>query len=132
MIRILWVDDEKDFLEMMDTLLDSSGYKIQTCESGFDALEILAKSTFDIVVTDYAMPDLNGLELIRKLRNIDRNLPIILATGKPVSASKLDEFNPRITGLIFKPFNTNQIVTLITNILDEKVTGGETSVEPGG
>jgi CheY-like chemotaxis protein len=79
--RILLVDDNANGLAARKTVLEELGHKIVTASSGADALEQFASHEFDLVVTDYKMPRMDGLELIGRLRAQAPGLPIALLSG---------------------------------------------------
>jgi CheY-like chemotaxis protein len=79
--RILLVDDNANGLAARKSVLEELGYRIVTCTSAADALEQFAASKFDLVVTDYKMPRMDGLELISRLRKSTPDLPIVLVSG---------------------------------------------------
>jgi len=80
--RILLVDDNANGLAARKSVLEELGYSIVTCTSGADALEqFVARDPFDLVVTDYKMPRMDGLELIGRLRKHTPGLPIVLISG---------------------------------------------------
>ncbi len=79
--RILLVDDNAHGLSARKTVLEELGHRIATASSGPDALEQFANHKFDLVVTDYKMPRMDGLELIGRLRGLAQDLPIILVSG---------------------------------------------------
>ena len=79
--RILLVDDNANGLAARKSVLEELGYRIVTCTSGADALEQFAAAKFDLVVTDYKMPRMDGLELIGRLRKSTPDLPIVLVSG---------------------------------------------------
>jgi CheY-like chemotaxis protein len=79
--RILLVDDNANGLAARKSVLEELGYRIVTCTSGADALEQFAAFKFDLVVTDYKMPRMDGLELIGRLRKSTPDLPIVLVSG---------------------------------------------------
>jgi two-component system response regulator HydG len=79
--RILLVDDNANGLAARKSVLEELGYRIVTCTSGADALEQFADAKFDLVVTDYKMPRMDGLELIGRLRKSTPDLPIVLVSG---------------------------------------------------
>ncbi len=78
---ILLVDDNKLGLSARRTVLEELGHRIQTASNGADALEQFHDAEFDLVVTDYKMPRMDGLELIVGLRKIAPGLPVILISG---------------------------------------------------
>ena len=80
--RILLVDDNANGLAARKSVLEELGYSIVTCASGADALEQFeSRDPFDLVVTDYKMPRMDGLELIGRLRKHTPGLPIVLISG---------------------------------------------------
>src|SRR5438105_4730335 len=79
--HILIVDDNNMGLAARRTVLEELGYRVQTCASPQDALEQCAKTRFDVVVTDYKMPRMNGVEFIRELRKQYPTVPVILISG---------------------------------------------------
>src|SRR5580704_4250881 len=78
---ILLVDDNKLGLSARKSVLEELGHKIATASNGVDALEQFGDAKFDLVVTDYKMPRMNGLELLVGLRKIAPDLPVILISG---------------------------------------------------
>ncbi len=79
--RILVVDDEKHVLVLFSRILQKEGYEVECASSGSEAIEKLAKSSFDLVVTDLKMNGVDGLDLIRKGKTVNRALPFILISG---------------------------------------------------
>src|SRR5262245_54896945 len=79
--RILVVDDEASARSSLEKLLRQEGYAVDTAEDGPSALKVAADHPPDVVVTDLAMPGMNGVELLTKLREQDRDLPVIMATA---------------------------------------------------
>ena len=83
MLSILYVDDEIGLLEIGKIFLEQTGECIvDTCLSGQEALALLARKEYDAVVSDYQMPEINGIELLRKVRSSYTNMPFVLFTGR--------------------------------------------------
>jgi CheY-like chemotaxis protein len=78
---VLFVDDEPDMLLARRLMFECMGYSVFTVESGKEALELLRLHTVDAVVVDYIMPEMDGEETARRIREIRPNLPIILSSG---------------------------------------------------
>jgi len=120
---ILLVDDEEDVLEMMHLMLERLGYQVTSSLSSIKALKAFQKApkTFDLVITDQTMPKMTGMELIRELRLIQSDIPIILCTG---FNEKITEDNIRHLGigaLIGKPVRIAEIAGKIREVLDRKL-----------
>jgi EAL domain-containing protein (putative c-di-GMP-specific phosphodiesterase class I) len=82
-ISLLLVDDDVLVLKMTKKLLERRGYRVVGCSSGEDALVELARQTFDCMISDVQMPGINGMRLLRAVRDRDLDLPVVLITGNP-------------------------------------------------
>ena len=80
-IEILIVDDEKDFVSTMEFWLKSQGYQVQTASNGQDAINIIKKQAPHIVFLDIRMPGMDGIETLRKIRELDSELPVVMITA---------------------------------------------------
>ena len=81
MSRILIIDDDEMVLQTMQTLLQDSGYDVIATADGPRGLELFKGHAPDLVLLDLALPSMNGLEVLRKIRDIDRDVKIIMITG---------------------------------------------------
>jgi CheY-like chemotaxis protein len=79
--KILLVDDNRDGLLVRRLVLEEAGFEVQIASGGREALDLFSSSRFDVVVTDYRMPQMNGIELIACLRALEANARIILLSG---------------------------------------------------
>ena len=79
--NILLVDDNQDGLVVRRSVLEEVGYRVAISPNAEEALKLCAASRFDVIVTDYKMPRMNGTELIEKIRKIDPNARVILLSG---------------------------------------------------
>jgi len=119
---ILLVDDEEDVLDMMHSMLERLGYQVISASNGLKALEIFQKGskTFDLVITDQTMPKMTGIELIKEIRSVRSDIPIILCTG---FNEKITEENTRyleLGALIGKPVRVAKVAEIIREVLDRK------------
>lgn len=80
-LRILVVDDEQDYCEVLKMILGGKGYTVETCNNGKEALEALEKSSFDIVISDLNMPVMDGYELLKEIRNREYDAEVIMLTA---------------------------------------------------
>src|SRR5437899_7108338 len=81
--RVLIVDDEPALLRAYTRLLQSAGYVVACAANGSDAVGLLREQRFDVVITDIAMQGMDGIQLLRAVREHDLDLPVILMTGTP-------------------------------------------------
>jgi DNA-binding NtrC family response regulator len=79
--KILVVDDEPDFLEVITTRLQASNYDVITASNGEDAFKKIKNDKPDVVLLDILMPGIDGLELLRKIRKVDNALPVYMITA---------------------------------------------------
>jgi CheY-like chemotaxis protein len=118
--RILLVDDNANGLNARKTVLEDLGYGIVTASNGHDALERFAPEKFDLVVTDYKMPRMDGLELIANLRKLQAELPIILISGF-VDSLGLNEENTQADAVIQKSANeVSHLSRAVARLLRQK------------
>lgn len=80
-LRILLTDDNQHGLAARRSVLEEAGYLVTACSDPHCALEEFRNSTFDLLVTDYRMPGMNGVELIRRIRDLKPDVPVILVSG---------------------------------------------------
>ena len=86
--RILLVDDESIILETYSSLLSEKGFSVVTASSGREALETFSRGSFDLVITDLAMPDGDGFKLLEEIKERSPHTPVIVFTGKIYRAVK--------------------------------------------
>jgi CheY-like chemotaxis protein len=119
-IHILLVDDNKLGVTARKAVLEELGYSVATANSGHEALSRCAEVSFDLVVTDYRMPRMNGAELIRDLRERYSSIPIILISAFADSMG-LDEKSTGANAVIQKNANeVAQLVRAVRRLLREK------------
>lgn len=132
--RILVVDDDNEIVSFLGDQL-SADYYLQTASNGKEAMEMIFKNTPDLVLTDLAMPEMDGIELCRKIRaNINFNhLPIIVLSGNVSDADRIACLESGADSFMAKPFNLDllraQIDSLISNRDKLKVTFGDKQVK---
>jgi DNA-binding NtrC family response regulator len=86
--KILLVDDEETILDTYSLLLGEKGYSVVTAENGIKALEEFSRNSFDLVITDLAMPDGDGFKLLEEIKGRSPKTPVIVFTGKRYKAVK--------------------------------------------
>lgn len=118
--NILLVDDNKLGLSARKCVLEELGHRIATAVNGVDAMEQFASAKFDLVVTDYKMPRMDGLELIAGLRKTQPDLPVILISGF-VDALGLSEENTGADVVIQKSANeVSHLVRSVARLMRKK------------
>jgi len=94
MISILLVDDEVQFLEITKMFLEKGrGIRVTTATSGDEALELLKNQKFDAIISDYAMPGMNGIEFMKRVKSLGDDTPFIIFTGRGREDVVIDALN---------------------------------------
>jgi DNA-binding response OmpR family regulator len=119
-INILWVDDEIEMLKPHFLFLKERGYNTTPCTNGLDALGLIDKDTYDIVLLDENMPGLNGLETLDGIKNKYPDLPVIMITKNEEEHIMNEAIGAKISDYLIKPVNPNQILLSLKKILDHK------------
>src|SRR6202142_4742021 len=110
--HILVVDDESQITRVLRTSLSSHGYDIRVANDGETALEILKDFAPDLVITDLAMPNMNGIELCRRLRKISQ-VPILVLSVRGEERSKVEALDSGADDYITKPFSTGELLARV-------------------
>ena len=134
--RILWVDDEVDLLRPHRMLLEREGYAVEAVMNGTDALEILDRESFDLVLLDEQMPGLRGIEVLERLRGRAPRLPVVMVTKSEEDSTMHEAIGRRADDYIVKPTSPRQVLSVVTRLLQgSDVTVGESvhgHPSPGG
>ena len=115
---ILWVDDESELLESHRIFLRSKGYDVEWASNADDAVEMLRRRPFDIMLLDEQMPGKRGLETYRDVREIAPNLPVVMVTKSEEDATLKEAIGANIRDYLVKPINPRQVLSIITQILE--------------
>ncbi|MFH6769280.1 PglZ domain-containing protein [Gaetbulibacter aquiaggeris] len=117
-INILWIDDEIDLLKPHILFLEKRNYKVTTCTSGSEALDVLEDTKFDIVFLDENMPGLTGLETLNEIKEKQDNLPVVMITKSEEEYIMEEAIGNKIADYLIKPVNPNQILLSLKKNLD--------------
>ena len=117
--NILIVDDDPTLLEMVQSFLTDEGYKTATCNNGTEALERIASGGLDLVILDLKLPDVDGYEICKKIRQDPDmgNLPIIMLTGYTTVEDRIRGIEDGADDYITKPFNLSELKARIEMVL---------------
>ena len=120
-LKVLVVDDEPAIRRFLRTSLTAQGYQVIEAEDGTGALEHLRRSTVDILVLDLGLPDINGLEIIERLRNQGSPLPIIVLSSRTDEAGKVKALDLGADDYITKPFGIDELLARIRAALRHRL-----------
>ena len=119
--RILLVDDETELVESGIRVLKWMGYQVQGATDPTEALEMIRDQPhqFDLIISDFSMPRMNGMQLAEEIKRINPGIPIILLTGYSSDVPKKQIKSTVINGIIIKPVSKNELARVIRKVLDE-------------
>ncbi|MCA0375041.1 MAG: response regulator [Gemmatimonadetes bacterium] len=115
---ILWVDDEADLLEPHRLLLGDRGYRVQIATNADDALELLRRDPYDLVLLDEQMPGTRGLDAYKDIRELAPALPVVMVTKSEEDATLKEAIGANVRDYLVKPVTPRQVLTVVTRILD--------------
>lgn len=115
--HVLVIEDEKNIREVLDEILSTAGHSVTQATSGEEGIELFQKYKADIVITDLGMSGLSGWEVADRIKMSDPRTPVILSTGWGVKPEQVEMHKKNIDRIISKPFNMEQILNLISELL---------------
>lgn len=120
MTSILAVDDSPSMRRMVSYTLKSAGYDVVTANEGQEALELAKTTNVNLVLTDVNMPVMDGITLVRHLRQLPnyRYIPILVLTTESSTERKMQGRDAGATGWIVKPFDPEQLLATLKRVLD--------------
>ncbi len=126
--KILAVDDEKHIVRLVQINLQKEGYEVITASNGREALEQVAAHKPDLVVMDVMMPEMDGFEALKKLKESDNtsSIPVIMLTAKAQDADVFKGWQSGADLYLTKPFNPLELITFVKRIFQ-----GETEDKEG-
>ncbi|HBZ00375.1 MAG TPA: hypothetical protein DEO84_03540 [candidate division Zixibacteria bacterium] len=119
-ITIMVVDDDALVVEFLEEYLKRSNYRVNTALSGEDAISSLGQSSCDIMLVDFKMPGLDGLQTIEKITEIDSDIVTILMTGFPTIDSSVKAIRLGASDYILKPFKLDDIDLAVKKAVHER------------
>ncbi len=121
--RLLLVDDEKDFAHSLRLYLEMEDFKVDMAHCGADALALVKNNTYNLIISDVLMPNMDGYELRKNLRSLDvtKKIPIILLTAKEADVESLKEIHDGATSFIMKPFDHTILLEEIRHLIKHRV-----------
>lgn len=116
--RILWVDDEVDSLTSQILFLEQQGFEVEKAAHGDDALVLLQRTDFGVVLLDEQMPGRRGLELFREIRAADPAMPVVMVTKSEEPDVFKDAIGAEVSDYLVKPVHPRQVLTVVTRLLE--------------
>ena len=107
--NVLVVDDEKTVCNSCKKILTQEGYKVDVALSGEEALNKVKGNRFDAVITDWKMPEIDGLEIARRIKKENPNIAVILITGYPSVETSIEAMRSGVSDYVPKPFTPEEL-----------------------
>ena len=118
--RILVVDDEKSMCQFLSIMLRKEGYEITTVGNGKKAVEEVAGSKFDVVLTDIKMAGMDGMEVLREIKRLDPTMPVVIMTAYASQKTAIEAVNQGAFHYLIKHAKNDEIKMVVRNALDMK------------
>jgi two-component system, cell cycle sensor histidine kinase and response regulator CckA len=117
--NILYVDDERPMVIMSKLLMRSLGHECEALDSPVEAVDHFqaAPNDYDLVITDFSMPEMNGNELARRLMEIRPEIPVIVLTGSPDPVDRREAYRLGVRAYLEKPVHRSRLGDVINDVL---------------
>jgi two-component system, OmpR family, phosphate regulon response regulator PhoB len=117
MAKILLIDDDADLAEVLQVVLQSDGHKVEICNNGPDALQILSFSKYDLLVMDWELGDSSGPDICNKFRSDGGAAPVLMITGRGDKDSKIEGLDKGCDDYLVKPFDFEEFTARVRALL---------------
>ncbi len=118
--RVMFVDDDRDILSMVEQYLKMQRYDVVTVDSGFKALDVIKQRDVDIIFTDYKMPEFSGLELLAAIKKYKPEIEVVIVTGYGSMESAIQAMKYGSYDYLQKPFKLDHLKLIIDRVIEEK------------
>lgn len=131
MFTILVVDDDKNTRRLFKAVLESENYTVYTASNGVEALSVMDQEHIDLVVLDIMMPEMDGYEFTKELRNVENNLPILMVSAKQLPKDKKKGFLVGTDDYMTKPVDEEEMLLRINALLKRAKIANERKIYVG-
>ena len=118
--RILIVDDDENIRKVLTTILEDEGYDVETADTAKTAIEKTERKTYNIALIDIRLPDMEGIELLTKMKATTPRLRKIIITGYPTMQNAVEAVNKGADAYVLKPFNVEKVLNIIKEQLQKQ------------
>ncbi|HLP40171.1 MAG TPA: response regulator [Fibrobacteria bacterium] len=118
--RLLWVDDEIEFLRAHIMFMEEHGYEVEKATNGDDALSLIKSKSYDLVLLDEQMAGKDGLSTLEEIKEYDQNIPVVMVTKSEEERLMEAALGRNINGYLIKPVNPSQILSVCKSILHSR------------
>lgn len=118
--KILIVEDDSFVITFISKVLKLHGYLVTTARTGKDALVKVQKSHYNLVLLDIGLPDMLGTELLKKIKEINHEIIVVMITGHPQLDSSVDSINYGADGYLIKPISDTDLVEVVEGKIKQR------------
>ncbi|HBX91015.1 MAG TPA: two-component system response regulator, partial [Alistipes sp.] len=130
MVKILWVDDEVELLKPHVLFLEGKGYEVDTCNNGYDAIDMASEGSYDLIILDEMMPGMTGLETLPRIKEARPTTPVIMVTKSEEENIMDKAVGSKIADYLIKPVNPNQVLLSIKkNVHQQQLVTEQTTAD---
>lgn len=129
--QLLLVDDEPGLREAVKDYLEESGFKVQVASNAREGWELMQQSTPELVISDIMMPQVDGYQFLKQLREDPRfvSLPVIFLTAKGMTSDRIQGYQAGVDGYLPKPFDPDELIAIVENLLTRRVNQTQSTNE---
>ncbi|MFZ5564629.1 MAG: sigma-54-dependent transcriptional regulator, partial [Thermodesulfobacteriota bacterium] len=117
MEHILIIDDDEGLVHFLSRFFQRKGHAVTACLTGTEALKTLAENGFDLILLDYKMPDINGLDMLSEIRRVEVKTPVILMTAYGTTDLAIETMKRGAYDYLTKPFDRKDLSRVVTEAL---------------
>ena len=129
-VNILWVDDEIELLKPHILFLKGKGYDVDTCNNGYDAVDMARATPYDLIILDEMMPGMTGLETLPQIKEVRPSVPVILVTKSEEENIMDKAIGSKIADYLIKPINPNQVhLSIKKHVMRERLVTEQTTAD---
>lgn len=131
MFKILVVEDDKDLNHTVCTFLNENGYTATGCMNASDAYDAMYSTVFDLIISDIMMPDIDGFEFVKTVRQLNENIPILFMTARDDFTSKQRGYRVGIDDYMIKPIDLDELLLHMGALLRRAKIASSRKLEVG-
>ncbi|MDI6798146.1 MAG: sigma-54 dependent transcriptional regulator, partial [Desulfatibacillaceae bacterium] len=117
MDKILIIDDDEGLTHFLSRFFSRKGYSVTACKDGLNALDVIAGEQFDLILMDYKMPELNGLETLKRIKDLQVKTPVIIMTAYGTTETAIEAMKRGAYDYLLKPFDRKELSRIIYDAL---------------
>lgn len=126
-IRVLTVDDEPSLIELLSMAMRYEGWEVHTAQTGTEAVRVARESVPDVIVLDMMLPDFDGLEVMRRIRADQPDVPVIFLTARDAVSDRISGLTAGGDDYVTKPFSLEELIARLRGLLRRS---GATTISP--